>query len=80
MPGVASVKMGSARVLAHDGQGTNILSTSIGGAYTIQGATIIPPIVTPAPVIPPIVTPAPITGRTPLGPQITSATHPDTGK
>lgn len=80
--GSALVSFLSASVLANDGLGTNVLSGTGTGNYTIEGAKTPEPVPTPTPSPAPKPeptpepTPAPTNG-TPKAPQVTSVSHPD---
>lgn len=69
--GNPKVSFQSGSVLAADGQGTNVLTTMNGGAYTISAADIVPEPETIEYVAP---------ANTPAAPLITSSTHPDPAK
>ncbi len=66
--GISNVTFTSGVMSAADGRGTNILSSMGGGKYTIAARDTTPP--------PEIVTPP----NTPAAPNVTSPTHPDSGK
>ncbi len=82
--GSALLSFLAASVLANDGLGTNVLSGTGTGNYTIDGTkapepTPVPtpsPSPTPKPEPTPTPTPSPTNG-TPKAPQVTSASHPD---
>jgi hypothetical protein len=71
--GAAKVHLENGAILANDGIGTNILTTSSDGAYSIQGSDVVPPSPdeTPSPRTVPVATDVP--GK----PKVTSTTHPD---
>lgn len=69
--GSAYVGFGDATVLANDGLGTSILSSTQGASYTASGAKV-----QSEPIPPTSSNPAPST-TAPKGPAITSGTHPD---
>lgn len=69
--GSPKVSFRSGSVLAADGQGTNVLTTMNGGAYTVSAAGVVPEPETIEYVAP---------ANTPAAPNINSSTHPDTSK
>jgi len=69
--GSPRISFSSGSVLAADGQGTNVLTTMNGGAYTITAAGVVPQPETIEYIAP---------ANTPSAPIITSSTHPDSSK
>jgi len=66
-PGLASVNVNGSKILANDGQGTNLYTKSSGGTFTVTEAGA----AAPAPAAKP---------KAPGAPTVTSSTHPDPNK